>query len=280
MGSWRNVAFVRSGDLERVKQELIALVIGRRRHLVKPARRIPAGYDSMQYGKGDEVWRWGVAGFHGAPGWTVVRTAPWELLLQGDRPLLVELAARLKVPAFQYNLYDSTSQFLFEVDRDGRVEKSGFVSGSDPFRYWGGNPPEDRCHVRFHAIDGVAAAAWAEEAMPQACVTLLLPQERSSPYEEALLRWLHETGGQVAGQTRLSGYETWTIHPSHVIRALCLEGGSAFLPAEDAVDAAIVTVFGGANSGHCDNGFLTDVLLPHAPMPVDGFLFYADADSG
>ena len=51
----------------------------------------------MQYGLGDEVQRWGVAGFQGSPGWTVLRTAPFELLMQGHPPLLARLAARLGV---------------------------------------------------------------------------------------------------------------------------------------------------------------------------------------
>jgi hypothetical protein len=65
----------------------------------------------MQYGLGDEVQRWGVAGFQGAPGWTVLRTAPFELLMQGAPPLLARLATRMDVPAFQYNLYDSAPEF-------------------------------------------------------------------------------------------------------------------------------------------------------------------------
>jgi hypothetical protein len=42
------------------------------------------------------------------------------------------------------------------------------------------------------------------------------------------------------------------------------------------VEPAIKAVFGGPNSQHCDNLFLVETLVPHAPMPVDGFVLYAE----
>jgi len=132
---------VQVGDLARVEERIARLGHGARKAQGSAVRRDLPARDTMQYGLGDEVKRWGIAGFPGAPGWTVVRTAPFELLLQGEQPLISQLAVRLRTTAFQYNLYDSTSQFLYEADEAGRIEKSGFVGGSDPYRYWGPNGP-------------------------------------------------------------------------------------------------------------------------------------------
>jgi len=270
MGSWRNVAFVQTDQLDRVESELLALVMERGRRRVQPTQRAPPARDAMQYGSGDEVRRWGIAGFPGAPGWTVVRTAPFELLLQGEQPLISRLAMRLKAAAFQYNLYDSTSQFLYEVDEAGRIEKSGFVGGSDPYRY-GAPLTEERYAVRFHAIDVAPVADWASKAMPEARVETRLREE-----EQDLLHWL-EQHGATRNEDSPAGWQTWSVHPARVIRGLTTEA-SRLLPMEDFIDAAMVTVFGGANRQHCDNRFLFEVLITHGPMPLDGFAFYAEAN--
>ncbi|ADO70539.1 uncharacterized protein STAUR_2741 [Stigmatella aurantiaca DW4/3-1] len=47
--------------------------------------------------------------------------------MQGTPPPLARLSSRLGVPAFQYNIYGTTSEFLMEVDAGGRVELSGCV---------------------------------------------------------------------------------------------------------------------------------------------------------
>jgi hypothetical protein len=246
MGTWLNLALIQSADTKQVEQELSRLLTEGGRRLTIPEPRTPELYDRMQYGLGDEVQRWGVAGFPGAPGWTVLRSAPFELLMQGTPPLLARLAARLGVPAFQYNLYDSTSGFLMEVDADGRVELSGFV-GHDVSRYWNGEPPESRIEVRFRIINPSSVAAWSESAMPDARVSGWLPSAG--------------TNGRV--------------HPAHVVRRLAHVGGAG-LPTVGCVDEAIMTVFGGPNAKHCDNLFLVETLVPHSPMPVEGFVLYAE----
>ncbi|EAU65227.1 hypothetical protein STIAU_4050 [Stigmatella aurantiaca DW4/3-1] len=45
------------------------------------------------------------------------------------------------------------------------------------------------------------------------------------------------------------------------------------------MEPAIKTVFGGSNAKHCDNLFLVETLVPHAPLPVDGFVLYAEASN-
>jgi hypothetical protein len=272
MGTWLNVAFIQSADTSQVEKELLRLLTESGRRLTTPEPRTPEPYDLMQYGLGDEVQRWGVAGFQGAPGWTVLRTAPFELLMQGKPPLLARLAARLGVPAFQYNIYDTTSEFLLEVDASGHVERSGFV-GHDVTRYWDGEPPMDRVTVRFRIIDPSAVASWSESAMPEARVEGWIPSTHDQAKEQhaELLRWLGEIGADIDPKTH-----TWRTHPAHVVRRLA-SVGSALLCTEGSVDQAIMTVFGGPNSRHCDNLFLVETLIPHAPMPVEGFVLYAEA---
>jgi hypothetical protein len=269
MGTWLNVAFIQSADTQRVEKELASLLTERGRQLTTPKQRTPKSSDPMQYGIGDEVQRWGVAGFQGTPGWTVLRTAPFELLMQGKPPLLARLAARMRVPAFQYNIYDSTSNFLMEVDEEGHVELSGFV-GQDVTRYWGGEPPEDRLHVRFHTIDPSAVALWAEAVMPEARVEGRLPTARRVQQRADLQHWLDETGADIDSER-----DTWRTHPAQVVRRLSLVG-SAHLSLEGCIDEAIMTVFGGTNLKHCDNDFLVQTLIPHAPIPVAGFVLYAE----
>ncbi|RKG94587.1 hypothetical protein D7V97_38600 [Corallococcus sp. CA053C] len=281
MGTWLNVAFIQSADIARVERELSRLLVEAGRRLTTPRPRTPERSDRMQYGLGDEVQRWGLAGFHGAPGWTVLRTAPFELLMQGTPPLLARLSSRLGVPAFQYNIYDSTPAFLMEVDAAGRVELSGFV-GSDVMRYWNGEPPMERSWTRFHLIDPTAVAAWAESAMPEARVTEWISPSSANPprtefdkffesQQADLAQWLGQVGTRIA-----PGSQEWSVHPAHIVRRLA-QAGSTFLSADECVEPAIKTVFGGPNAEHCDNLFLVETLVPHAPMPVDGFVLYAEA---
>jgi hypothetical protein len=272
MGTWLNVAFIQSADTSQVEKELSRLLTESGRRLTTHKPRTPEPYDPMQYGLGDEVQRWGLAGFQGAPGWTVLRTAPFELLMQGKPPLLARLATRLGAPAFQYNIYDSTPGFLLEVDASGRLERSGFV-GHDVTRYWGGEPPMDRVDVRFRIIDPSAVASWSESMMPEARVEGWIPPTKGQVKGQHadLLRWLGEIGADIDPKT-----SSWRAHPAHVVRRLA-SSGSAALCTEGSVDQAIMTVFGGPNSSHCDNLFLVETLIPHAPMPVEGFVLYAEA---
>lgn len=54
--------------------------------------------------------------------------------------------------------------------------------------------------------------------------------------------------------------------------------GDSFLPIEGAIDVAISKVFGGVNARHCDKSLLIEILIPHAPMPTDGFVLYAETN--
>jgi hypothetical protein len=45
--------------------------------------------------------------------------------MEGEAPLLARLTEQLGTVGFQYNLYDSTGEFLFEADAQGGFEQSG-----------------------------------------------------------------------------------------------------------------------------------------------------------
>jgi hypothetical protein len=264
MGTWLNVAFVQSADVDRVRRELSGLLIERGRRLTTPKPRTPERSDRMQYGRGDEVLRWGIAGFRGAPGWTAVRTAPFELLMQGDRPLLACLAERLGAPGFQYNIHDSSSGLLMEADASGRVELSGYVS-HEPSEYWNGDPPMDRMEPRFHIIDPSDVAAWAETAMPEARVKVMDTSKGNLENEEpALARWLRDIGAEVGPlplDCQPGFYGVWTFHPSHAIRKFAQASDDGiFLDPDWCVEPAFKIVFGGPNAEHCDNLFMVQTL--------------------
>lgn len=278
MGTWLNVAFIQCADTTLVERELSRLLVEGGRRLTTPKPRTPERYDRMQYGRGDEVHRWGVAGFRGAPGWTVLRTAPFSLLMQGTPPLLSRLAERVGAPAFQYNIHDSSSGILMEADASGRVELSGYVS-HEPREYWNGDPPMDRVEPRFRIIDPTDVAAWAEAAMPEARVKVMDNSkgelEKKKP---ELARWLRGIGAKVDPAGGRPGfYDVLTFHPAHVIRKFAQASDEGiFLDPDWCVEPAFKIVFGGPNAEHCDNLFMVQTLIPHEPLPVDGFVLYAE----
>jgi hypothetical protein len=114
-----------------------------------------------------DVEHWSAVGIRGAPGWTAILTDPPSLLMEGPGPMLAALAAALGAPAFQYNVYDADSHFLFEADGDGITAQSGFV-GHDPIRYWGKRVIGPQATLRFQRIDVSATIDAAAGAHPEA----------------------------------------------------------------------------------------------------------------
>jgi hypothetical protein len=113
----------------------------------------------MQYAGALENNLWGVALIPGAPGWTIIKTAPLEMF--GERAprarhmRLAILAARLAAAACQVNLYDTTSLVLVELDRSGRCLLSGYCLRSDsrdPLRFNDEEIGADRLDPRFELL--------------------------------------------------------------------------------------------------------------------------------
>jgi hypothetical protein len=96
MGYWENTTYVNHGSAPEVAEALTALFAREGMEQFDPPNRVRRGIEPMQYEGALQNDVWGVAAFPGAPGWTVVKTAPLELLAErregADR---MRLAARL-----------------------------------------------------------------------------------------------------------------------------------------------------------------------------------------
>jgi hypothetical protein len=130
MGFWTNITYLNHANHEEVAARLVRLAEAEgRRRVNRPPTRVPERYDPMQYKGADENALWGIAVFPGIAGWTVIKTAPLELLGERatgqQRMRLAELTSALGCAGFQYNVYDSSGAVLVEVDPTGIVLLSG-----------------------------------------------------------------------------------------------------------------------------------------------------------
>jgi len=277
MGKWMNVAFVQTGDLGRLEAAVERLLEEAGRHQVRPPPRTPEPYDPMQYGHGEDVPRWGLAGFLALPGWCALRSAPYELLMEGEAPFLARLTEQLGTVGFQYNLYDSTGEFLFEADAQGGIEQSGLGGSHNWQRLWrGAEPSMERLEVCFRRVDPGPAARLARERRPELWVSEIAS---SGPEEEALRAWLAAVGGETFTHQYPGGSLTrWRAHAAHVVLAMVGGQDASFLSG-DVKAEAVRLVFGGEAAEYCDNGFLVETLIPHAPLPLSpAFVLYGDRD--
>lgn len=157
MGLWQNTTYIQDGASQRVADAVGTLLREERTQQAiapPPSPLEKLGTDPLQ------AETWGVAIFPGAPGWTVVKTTPLELL--GARApgaqwmRLVELLRRLSAPGFQLNLYDSSCLVLIEANAQGRHLLSGYRPGTDlnpdPLQFNQERLTEDRIDVRFELL--------------------------------------------------------------------------------------------------------------------------------
>ena len=155
MGEWQNSAWVKSSDTTAIQAALVDIFGSEKRSLVaKPPARKPARQDRMQYGKAADSRLWAVAMIPGAAGWTLLKTAPFELLCEkapkAKGPRLGALAKALGCDAFQVNLYDGDSLVLVEATARGVTKQSGvnFQEIDDPEAL-----DEDTFQPRFSLVD-------------------------------------------------------------------------------------------------------------------------------
>lgn len=130
MGYWVNTTYINHPDSNAVRDALKELFLEEKMHFTKaPAQRKRKVVEPMQYEPALRNDLWGVAVFPGAPSWTIIQTAPVELLAETSpktsRMRLIDLCTRLGVPAFQLNVYDGSDSVLFEVLGDGTTAVSG-----------------------------------------------------------------------------------------------------------------------------------------------------------
>jgi len=162
MGYWTNTTYLNHPRHEAVAAELARLIeVEGRRRVARPPERIPERYDPMQYKGAEENALWGIAVFPGTGGWSVIKTAPLELLGERakgkQRMRLAELCSALGCAGFQYNVYDSSAAVLVEVDSAGTVLVSGIPYGieDEPDRITFHGEPWDvleRFEVRFEIL--------------------------------------------------------------------------------------------------------------------------------
>lgn len=169
MGLWANTTYLEHDSVQDVARAVIALCGAEGMDpAAAPAARERVGVEPMQYDDALHNDLWGFAIFPGAPGWTVLQTAPLELLAEratdASRMRLAELCASLSAGAFQLNIYDSSETVLVEVSATGDVVTSGFrmPDGSDdPFAWHGERLSEETFEAgfRLHPFQDVIADA-------------------------------------------------------------------------------------------------------------------------
>lgn len=291
MGLWNNTAFVRHEDLDAVGRALTDLVVAEGRVPVTPQPRTRRRYEEMQYGTSDEVQRWGFALFPGAPGWAVVKTAPLELLLYGERePRLATLTRRLGCEAFQHNVYDGDSTLLFEADHAGRTEITGFC-GQEPERFYGDSPPEERAQARFALLDVRADVQrarrenvrWVGGILESSLPLRLDPREAAwrADRRRKFDAWLAAAGGRT--EIQRAGAHTfthWRASAADIVEDL-LGPDPVDFDAE-VLHEALVAVFGGARGEEVtDNLVSVQQLVSHEPLSVKpSRTLYFDRTSG
>ena len=83
----------------------------------------------MQYRSSSENRLWGLAIIPGMKGWSIVKTAPLELLGErapkGKRLRIADVCADLGCDGFIDNIYDSDERILVEANAQGEVRVSG-----------------------------------------------------------------------------------------------------------------------------------------------------------
>jgi len=182
MGYWVNTTYINHGDVAAVSEALTAIFHKEGMIAIPPpAQRAARAGEPMQYDRAMNNDLWGVAVFPGAESWTVIQTAPLELLAEQSpttsQMRLADLCVALSASAIQLNVYDSTGNVLVEVSPAGRIAISGFNmegDAEDPFEWNGQRLSEDLLEAQFqlhpfqHLIEDAMLGDDKAEALRQA----------------------------------------------------------------------------------------------------------------
>ena len=176
MALWENTVYLACEAGARVAQALTAAFAAEGMQPVPPpARRTRQAIEPMQYAGALDNDLWALAWFPGAPGWSVLKTAPLDLLVEraagAPRMRLAALCAALDCVALHFACYDGDIM-LTEVARNGEVLLSGIhTPGSDPLCRHGETVAEEHYRpalrrLRFvQPIDFTAGAERASAAL-------------------------------------------------------------------------------------------------------------------
>lgn len=142
MALWENTVYLACGAGERIVQALVEVCAQEgMQPIPSPAPRQRQAIEPMQYAGALDNDLWALALFPGAPGWSVLKSAPLDLLVEraagAPRMRLAQLCATLDCAALHFGCYDGDIM-LTEVAADGSALLSGIhTPGSDPLVRYG-----------------------------------------------------------------------------------------------------------------------------------------------
>jgi len=129
MSEWGYLTLFRTEDLESLERAVSDLCLAEGLVAVPYVPRKRVRWDKMQYGTGTNSDQWAIAIGAGRGGWSVAKTAPFELLaepgLSGEHRLGT-IARALHCEALHVSLYSSTPMVILEAAPTGEVVLSGF----------------------------------------------------------------------------------------------------------------------------------------------------------
>jgi hypothetical protein len=156
LGYWENTTYVKATPAVVLDTLTSHFAREGMERVASPPKRQRSSYEPMQYAGALLNDLWSVAVFPGAPSWTVIKTAPLELLGERAagtaRPRLADLCSRLSTTAFQVNVYDSTATLLCEVSAEGETCISGYTYSGDPMDWHGERLQEEFIEPQFRLL--------------------------------------------------------------------------------------------------------------------------------
>ncbi|WP_315809261.1 hypothetical protein [Pseudomonas sp. C9-3] len=153
MANWENTTYIHQASVEQVVATLNTIFAKEKmKRVPSPPQRSLQRVEPMQYDIALENDLWGLAVFPGVDGWTIVKTAPLELLAESapstNSSRLTAVAKALGAYAFQVNVYDGLS-VLYEVSPSGEQAFSGF-SGEEEWHGFSSTEDNYVPHFQLH----------------------------------------------------------------------------------------------------------------------------------
>jgi hypothetical protein len=154
MGEWGQATFFRTDDLDALERAIRDLCAEEGLVAAPYVRRKRETWDRMQYGTGATSDQWALALGTGRGGWSIVKTAPLELLAEpgpsGEHRLGI-IARALRCDALHVSLYDGTAMLIAQAAPTGEVVLSGYTMDGPSFH--GVEIDEEHIEPRIEHID-------------------------------------------------------------------------------------------------------------------------------
>lgn len=154
MSKWGQVTFFRTSNFDALERAIHDLCLAEGLVAAPYVRRKRETWDRMQYGTGATSDQWALAIGAGQGGWTVVETAPLELLAEpgpsGEHRLGI-LARALRCEALHVSLYDGIAMAIVQAAPTGEVVLSGYTMDGPSFH--GVEIAEEHLRPRIRYVD-------------------------------------------------------------------------------------------------------------------------------